>query len=97
MRRAARISRRTSINRLNRRSIKNATILMGNDDGAFIWLNGEKVFDNREHLAAIPERNKAAVKLKKGVNTVLLKIVNGGNPHGFYFSIASEQELKMAK
>jgi len=73
-----------------------ATIFIGNDDGAKIWLNGEKVFENREHVAATPERNKATVKLKKGVNTVLLKIVNGNGAHGFYLSISSEQELKMA-
>ena len=35
-----------------------ATILIGNDDGAKIWLNGEKVFENRDHFAAVPERNK---------------------------------------
>jgi putative heme-binding domain-containing protein len=73
-----------------------ATILIGNDDGAKIWVNGEKVFENRDHFAAVPERNKAAVKLKKGVNTVLMKIVNGGNPYGFYLSVVSEQELKLA-
>jgi putative membrane-bound dehydrogenase-like protein len=72
-----------------------ATILIGNDDGAKIWVNGELVFTNRDHFAATPERNKTAVKMKKGINTVLLKIVNGDGPHGFYFSIASEQELKL--
>ena len=66
------------------------------DDGAKIWLNGEKVFENRDHFAATPERNKVTVKLKKGVNNVLLKIANGSNPHGFYLSVTSEQELKVA-
>ena len=50
---------------------------------------------NREHLAAIPERHKIPVKLKKGVNTLLMKIVNGSDPHGFYLSVTSEQELKV--
>jgi hypothetical protein len=72
-----------------------ATIWIGNDDGAKI-INGEKVFENRDHFAATPERNKAAVKLKKGVNSLLMKIVNGNDPHGFYLSLTSEQELKMA-
>lgn len=74
-----------------------ATILIGNDDGCRIWLNGEKVFENREHLAATPERNKATVKLKKGINDVLIKIVNGNDPHGLYFSVTSEQELKAVR
>ena len=75
---------------------QDATLLIGNDDGVKIWINGELVFTNREHLAATPERNKVAVKLKKGNNSVLMKIVNGNNPHGFYLSLASEQELKIA-
>ena len=75
---------------------QDASILIGNDDGAKIWLNGEKVFENRDHFAATPERNKVTVKLKKGVNNVLLKIANGSNPHGFYLSVTSEQELKVA-
>ncbi len=74
-----------------------ATIFIGNDDGAKLWLNGEKVFENREHVAATPERNKVPVKLKKGINTVLLKIVNGEGPHGFYLSVSSDQELKLAQ
>jgi putative membrane-bound dehydrogenase-like protein len=72
-----------------------ATIFIGNDDGCKLWLNGEQVFENREHLAAVPERNKVNVKLKKGTNSVLFKIVNGNDPHGFYLSVDSEQELKL--
>jgi len=73
------------------------TILIGNDDGVKVWVNGEKVFENRDHFAATPARNKVPVKLKKGANAILFKIVNGDNPHGMYFSLTSEQELKVAK
>ena len=45
---------------------QDGVILFGNDDGAKIWMSGEKVFENREHLAASPERHKVPVKLKKG-------------------------------
>jgi putative heme-binding domain-containing protein len=69
-------------------------ILFGNDDGAKIWLNGQQVFENRDHDAATPERHKVPVKLKKGANAVLIKIVNGNDPHGFYFALTSDQELK---
>ena len=37
------------------------------------------------------------MKLKKGANAVLLKIANGNGPHGFYFALTSEQELKLGK
>jgi putative membrane-bound dehydrogenase-like protein len=74
-----------------------ATILLGNDDGAKVWVNGELVLTNRDHFAATPERLKVKVKLKKGANTILMKIVNGAGPHGFYLSITSDQELKLLK
>jgi putative membrane-bound dehydrogenase-like protein len=72
-------------------------LLFGNDDGAKVWVNGEKVFENREHLAASPGRHRIPVKLKKGPNAVLIKIVNGNDPHGLYFALTSEQELKAVK
>jgi putative heme-binding domain-containing protein len=75
---------------------QDGVILFGNDDGAKVWVNGEKVFENRDHLAAEPARHRIPVKLKKGPNVVLIKIVNGNDPHGFYFALTSEQELKLA-
>ena len=59
-----------------------------------LWLNGKLVHTNRDHFAAIPERQSVKVQLKKGVNRILFKINNGDNPHGFYMTILSEQELK---
>ena len=32
----------------------------------------------------------------KGKNAVLLKVANGSNPHGFYFSLTSAEETKVA-
>jgi putative heme-binding domain-containing protein len=76
---------------------QDAVLLFGNDDGAKVWVSGEKVFENREHLAAEPGRHRIPVKLKKGPNPVLIKIVNGNDPHGFYFALTSEQELKAGR
>ena len=76
---------------------QDGTLLIGNDDGAKIWINGEKVFENRDNLAATPEKHRAPVKLKKGSNTVLIKIVNGKDPHGLYFALTSGEELKLGK
>ncbi len=71
-----------------------ATILLGTDDGAKLWVNGVEVYTHSQSLAAAPEQNTVRVKLKAGVNTVTLKVANGSNPHGFYFAITSGQELK---
>ena len=73
-----------------------AEILLGPDDGARLWVNGKEVFVTRETKAATPEQHKVAVKLAKGKNTVLLKVANGNNPHGFYFSLTSAEEVKAA-
>ncbi len=71
-----------------------ATILVGADDGCKLWLNGKLVHSDRDHFAAIPEREAVKVQLKKGTNRILFKINNGNNPHGFYMTVVSEQELK---
>ncbi len=70
------------------------TILLGADDCSRLWINGEVVHASRDHSAAAPEQYTVKAKLKKGVNRILLKINNGGNPHGFYFTILADQELK---
>ncbi|MFM8275150.1 MAG: hypothetical protein ACKODX_22855, partial [Gemmata sp.] len=73
-----------------------AEILLGPDDGAKLWVNGKGVFTARDSKAAAPEASKVPVKLAKGKNTVLLKVANGNNPHGFYFSLTSADEVKVA-
>jgi hypothetical protein len=71
-----------------------ATILLGTDDGAKLSVNGAPVFAGTATRAAAPAQETVKVKLKKGTNTVLLKIANGNNPHGFYFTLLSDQEVK---
>ena len=76
---------------------QDAVVLLGTDDGAQLWVNGKNVFSTGATRAAAPEQERVKVKLQKGKNTVLLKVANGNNPHGFYFSITSDQELKVAQ
>jgi hypothetical protein len=71
-----------------------ATVLLGVDDCAKLWLNGQLVHTSREHRAAAPGQHAVKVKLRKGGNRVLLKINNGDGPHGFYLTLLAEQELK---
>jgi hypothetical protein len=72
-----------------------ATILVGTDDGAKLWVNGKLVHTVKQTRAAAPEQDRVKVTLKKGANTVLLKINNGDGPHGFYVTMLAEQELKV--
>lgn len=73
------------------------TILLGTDDGCRLVVNGEKVFGHENHFAATPAKDSVKVKLKKGANTVLLKINNGSIPHGFYLTIEGGTDLKVGK
>ncbi len=73
---------------------QDATVLLGSDDGSKLFVNGKEVFLTRDHRAAAPEQDRVPVKLRKGRNEVLLKIVNGDGPHGFYLTILADQELK---
>ena len=70
--------------------------LLGTDDGCKLFVNGKAVFGHARHESAAPERDQVRVRLKKGRNAVLLKINNGDGPHGFYFTVQAEQELKLA-
>lgn len=72
-----------------------ATVLLGSDDGAKVWVNGVLVHTSRQTRAAVPEQDTFKVQLRKGVNRVLLKINNGDGPHGFYFTLLTEQEVKV--
>ncbi len=74
-----------------------ATILLGTDDGAKLWVNGTEVFKHADTRAAAVGQDSVKVKLKKGTNTVLLKVANGDGSHGFFLTILSGQELKLAK
>lgn len=74
-----------------------ATILIGTDDGARLWVNGKSVYKSDQHRAAVPEQDSIKVELAPGRNMILLKIANGDGPHGFYLTILSEQPVTMTK
>jgi putative membrane-bound dehydrogenase-like protein len=71
-----------------------ATLQLGTDDGCKVWVNGKLVHANPVTRAAVPGQDVLKVTLRKGVNRFLLKINNGSGPHGFYFTLLAEQELK---
>jgi putative membrane-bound dehydrogenase-like protein len=72
-------------------------VLLGSDDGAKLWVNGKEVFATEATRAAAPGQDSVKVRLKKGRNAILLKVANGNNPHGAYFSLLTAEETKVAK
>ena len=63
--------------------VKVVQLSFGSDDGIAIWLNGIKVWDRAEDRGVVPDIDLVVVALKKGVNTVLMKIENMSKEWGF--------------
>ena len=63
-------------------------ILTGSDDTITMWVNGEKVLSKNELRAASPGQDTTDVTLRKGENSILVKVCDEGGGWGFYFRIA---------
>lgn len=72
-----------------------ATVLLGTDEAARLWVNGVAVHSTILKRSPAPEQDQVPIRLKKGKNTILLKLVNTDGGHGFYFTILADQELKL--
>jgi hypothetical protein len=55
-------------------------LLVGHNDQARLYLNGKEVFRFEDYKTLEKDSGKAAnVTLKKGVNTIVLKVINENN------------------
>lgn len=60
-----------------------AQIALGSDDGVVAWLNGEEVHRNLVGRAYTPRQDQFPVSLKRGVNTLVLRIDQQGGDWAF--------------
>ena len=74
---------------------RTVTFYSGSDDTITIWLNEEKVFGFEAYRAAGMDDDRCEVRLRKGENTVLLKICQTWGGWGFYFRLADEFGLPL--
>ncbi len=58
-------------------------LALGTNDGGCLWFNGERVWDRPQGRRLTRDDDLIPVFLKKGTNTVLLKIEERGNIWGF--------------
>lgn len=56
---------------------------LGSDDGCKVWVNGELVHTSREARPVRPANDLIPLRLKRGGNTILLKVFNVSGPSGF--------------
>jgi hypothetical protein len=61
-------------------------VSFGCDDGIKVLLNGKEVLSKPTMGGAAPDQHIVKLNLNAGRNELLVKIVNGGGPSGFYFS-----------
>ncbi|MBI1310286.1 DUF1553 domain-containing protein [bacterium] len=76
------------------RTVKVATptklkLSLGSDDSLIVWLNGEKIHENRIQRAVAADQDSVEASLKAGENQLLLKVTNGTGGYGFYFNAES--------
>jgi len=74
-----------------------ATLEIGSDDGVKVWLNGKLVHSNNTLRGVNPGEDKVNVTLKKGDNTILMKITQGGGGWGASFRLAGASGVAAGK
>jgi hypothetical protein len=60
----------------------------GSDDGIKVWVNNVPVHSNNVQRGAVAGQDKVVAGLQPGVNTLLVKVVNGGASGALYASLA---------
>ncbi len=58
-------------------------ISVGTDDGGRLWINGKEVWDSTTSRKVIPDDDLIPIFLKRGKNTILLKVEDRGGSWGF--------------
>jgi hypothetical protein len=70
---------------------------VGSDDPVKVWLNGKEVYQFAGHRSAAPDQDQAEVTLDKGLNSLLVKMVHGGNQHRLYLRIAGGEGVRLTR
>jgi len=65
-------------------------IRAGSDDTLSIWLNGERVHHNNVDRGITFDEDKVDARLREGVNSLLLKVCQGGGGWGFVARIVDK-------
>lgn len=74
-----------------------AVLLCGSDDGIKAWLNGEVVWRNDVNRAAVPGEDRTPIRLRKGWNSLLVKVRQGMAHWQFCAQIADADGLQWAR
>ncbi len=64
-----------------------AQIRLGSDDGNAVWLNGEKIWENRVDRGTAVDQDVVPCQLQQGTNRILVKISQGAGGWNFMLRI----------
>jgi hypothetical protein len=67
-----------------------AQLRLGTNDTATLWLNGRKLLSKNIERSAAPDSDILPVRLKKGENTILIKVCNTELNWGLYLRLTDE-------
>lgn len=65
----------------------------GSDDDLIVWLNGKKIHQFLGTRACIADTDTLSVHLEKGVNRLLVKVLNGGGEWAFCARVTDKASL----
>jgi hypothetical protein len=77
--------------------LKGVKMKTGSDDQAKVYLNGKEVFKHAEARAADKDQDSTEVALKKGVNVVVVKVVNEKIDWSFCVRFTDKDDKPLAK
>jgi hypothetical protein len=66
---------------------------ISSDDGLQVWLNDEMIYDNDTDRGLELNQEYVSLPLKKGDNSLVLKINNRGGAQGYYFSLLPNDDV----
>lgn len=75
--------------------ISSAQIRLGTNDTATLWFNGEKIFSKNIERSAAPDSDILPVQLRRGENTILIKVCNTELNWGLYLRISDHDGIAM--
>ena len=76
---------------------REAALLVGSDDGVRVWINDALVHSNPAYRGADHDQDTVDVRLRKGWNKVLIKVLQGAGGWGYFVRFADpEGELRYA-
>ncbi len=67
---------------------QDAAVLTDGDDNVKVWINGHQIFRKTDNTPNYRNNGISAVRLKKGINRVMVKTFNLGGGSSFYVSLS---------